>query len=78
MHFDALSASIFHVHLLQWTRERLANEAALGVTTVTAFELELRQPTRSTVAALSGALEAGGIMFVQHANGEISVTLRKS
>jgi hypothetical protein len=47
-------------------------------TTVTAFELELRRASRPTLAGLTGALEAAGIMFVQDGTGEISVALRKS
>jgi DNA-binding XRE family transcriptional regulator len=63
--------------LLQWAREQLAKEAGLGITTVTAFEVESRQPTRSTIAQLTGALEAAGIMFVPDSNGGTNVALRK-
>ena len=63
--------------LLQWTREQLAKEAGLAITTVTAFELESRQSTRSTVAQLTGALEAAGIVFINENNREMGVTLRR-
>jgi transcriptional regulator with XRE-family HTH domain len=63
--------------LLQWTREQLAHEAGLSPATVTAFELESRQPTRSTVAQLTGALEAAGIVFTTDSADQLSVALRK-
>ena len=43
---------------LQWTRERLANEADVNIDAVIGFELGLSQPPTHIVAALTGALEA--------------------
>ena len=63
--------------LLQWTREQLAKESGLSVTTVTAFELESRQSSRTTIAQLTGALEAAGIAFAFNNNREAGVSLRK-
>jgi DNA-binding XRE family transcriptional regulator len=43
---------------LQWTREHLAREAGVDVTSVIDFELEHTAPERRLIAAISGALEA--------------------
>jgi DNA-binding XRE family transcriptional regulator len=46
---------------LQWTRERLALEAGVGVQTVIEFELEQGAIAPAIIAALTGALEAAGV-----------------
>jgi DNA-binding XRE family transcriptional regulator len=43
---------------LQWTREKLADEAGIDVAAVIAFELEQRTLEPHLIAAITGALEA--------------------
>jgi DNA-binding XRE family transcriptional regulator len=43
---------------LQWTRDTLAREAGVEVSTIIAFELEQGPAPTVVVAALTGALEA--------------------
>jgi transcriptional regulator with XRE-family HTH domain len=49
---------------LGWSVRELAAKAEVGATTVVRFELEQAKPIPSTLKALRGALEAGGIEFL--------------
>lgn len=49
--------------LLDWSQQRLADAAAVGVVTVRQFEGGGAQPRRATLAAIQGALEAAGVRF---------------
>lgn len=63
--------------LIEWSREELAAAASVAVRTISDFEAGRREPIRATMAAMRGALEAAGVIFVDE-NGEgPGVRLRK-
>ena len=55
--------------LLDWSQQRLAEEARIGVVTVRQFEGGAAQPRNATFDVLRRALEAAGVIFVAE-NGE--------
>lgn len=64
--------------LIEWSQERLAEAAHLGLSTVRDFERGRRVPTHNNLAAIRSALEAAGVIFVAE-NGEgPGVRLRKA
>ena len=63
--------------LLQWTRERLASEAGLDVGRVVAFELDQAPADPATIAALTGALEAAGVIFAGADDDDILMRERR-
>ncbi|MBN9018458.1 MAG: transcriptional regulator [Rhizobiales bacterium] len=63
--------------LINWTQPRLAEAAALGLSTVVDFERERRAVSTEATTAIQRALEAAGVIFVD-ANGDgPGVRLRK-
>ncbi|WP_018389185.1 DNA-binding transcriptional regulator [Ancylobacter sp. FA202] len=63
--------------LIEWSREELAASAGVAVRTISDFEAGRREPIKATMAAMRGALEAAGVIFVDE-NGEgPGVRLRK-
>lgn len=63
--------------LVDWTQPRLAEASNLGLSTVVDFERGRRAVSADAVAALAGALESAGVIFVPE-NGEgPGVRLRK-
>jgi len=62
---------------LDWTASQLAEQAGVGVTTVSRFEGGQTTPNRATLAALQRALEAAGIEFIPENGGGAGVRLRK-
>ena len=63
--------------LLGWTRERLAVEAGRGYRCVSNFEAEARDIRPETLTALTAALEAGGVAFVEENVDGPGVRIRK-
>lgn len=57
--------------LLDWTQRDLAARAHVAVSTVADYERGSRAPIANNIAAMAAALEAGGIVFVRDAAGEI-------
>lgn len=56
--------------LLDWTQDDLATATnGLGIVTVRQFEGEKTEPRKITLAAIRGALERAGVIFIP-ANGE--------
>jgi len=55
--------------LLNWTQPKLAEEAALGLSTVVDFERGRRAISENALAAIRQALESAGVIFVEE-NGE--------
>jgi transcriptional regulator with XRE-family HTH domain len=65
--------------LLRWTAQDLADNSALGVTTIRRAELA-EGPTSLTVSndlAVRRALEAAGVEFIDENGGGAGVRLRK-
>jgi len=66
--------------LLRWSAENLAQESAVGVTTIRRAELS-EQATSMTVAndlAIRRALEAAGVEFIDENGGGPGVRLAKA
>jgi hypothetical protein len=59
--------------LLDWTQGRLAEEAAVSLSTVKDFEGGHRTPIANNLAAMRRALEAGGIEFIPENGGGAGV-----
>jgi transcriptional regulator with XRE-family HTH domain len=51
--------------LLNWTQERLATEADIGVRTVIDYETDRRTPMRASLAAMAQAVERAGVAFTE-------------
>lgn len=62
--------------LIDWSRHRLAEAAAVEPATIAAFEEEGIVPDETTVTALRQALEAAGVDFLD--GGSAGVRLRPS
>ncbi len=62
---------------LGWTITDLASKANVGISTVTRFETERKEPIPATLAAIRFALEAAGIEFIAENGGGAGVRLRK-
>lgn len=63
--------------LLALSQEDAAIAAGVGIQTLIAFESGKRQPYARTMAALIGALEAAGVVFIAENGGGAGVRLRK-
>ncbi|TNB48053.1 transcriptional regulator [Martelella lutilitoris] len=55
--------------MINWTQPRLAEAAALGLSTVVDFERERRKVSKEAVNAMQRTLETAGVIFVAE-NGE--------
>ena len=64
--------------LLQWSQQKLAKEAGIGVVTVIQLENEVGQPRRATMQVLRNAFEAAGVEFIDENGGGPGLRLRKS
>jgi transcriptional regulator with XRE-family HTH domain len=62
--------------LLNWSREKLAEEGGVPARTVADFELGNTTPRATTTAKLIAALEAAGIEFIPENGGGAGVRLR--
>lgn len=58
--------------LLKWKQEDLASRSEVSVTTIRTFETEATAPHKSTLKALTAALEDAGIEFLNE--GEPAAT----
>jgi hypothetical protein len=63
--------------LLDWTQQKLADTARIGVATVRLFEGEAAEARQATVAMLILAFERAGIEFIDENGGGPGVRLRK-
>jgi transcriptional regulator with XRE-family HTH domain len=62
--------------LLEWTQERLAKTAGLGLSTVRNFETMRREVSSEAIDTIRSALENAGIVFLTEGRSEIGVLLR--
>ena len=63
--------------LVQWSQQKLAEEAGIGVVTVIQLENEVGQPRRATMQVLRNAFEAAGVEFIDENGGGPGARLRK-
>ena len=64
--------------LLRWSQEDLARRAGVGLSTVRDFEADRRTPYQANMAAITGALEQGGVEFIDSNGGGPGVRLKDS
>lgn len=50
---------------LDWSQAKLAEQSGVSITTIKSVESGARRPIPANLAALVGALEAGGIRFTE-------------
>ena len=55
--------------MLGWSREKLAEAARVGTSTIVDFERGARHPYNRTLADIRGALEDAGIIFIDAEEG---------
>ena len=63
--------------LLDWSQQKLADLAGVGIVTIRQLEGENQQPRRATLAVVRMALEAAGVEFIDENGGGAGVRLRK-
>jgi predicted transcriptional regulator len=62
--------------LLDWTQQKLANEARVGVVTIRQFEAGGTAPRRATLDVIQRALARAGVELVSSDGGGPGVRLR--
>jgi len=63
--------------LLDWSQQRLAEHAGVGVVTIRQLEGENQQPRRATLFVVREALERAGVEFIDENGGGPGVRLQK-
>ena len=63
--------------LIEMTQPELARAAQVGLSSVVDFEKSRRLVSQEVVAALRGALEAAGVVFIDENGGGPGVRLRR-
>lgn len=64
--------------LIDWSQEKLATEANVGLSTVRNFEAGRSVPVANNLAAIRRALEEGGVQFIAENGGGPGVRIRKA
>jgi transcriptional regulator with XRE-family HTH domain len=64
--------------LLDWTQDRLAEEAGVSALTIRNYEAGKTTPVPATLAVLRQAFESAGIEFIPEDDGGPGVRLRKA
>jgi transcriptional regulator with XRE-family HTH domain len=62
--------------LLDWSQQRLAEEAQVGIVTVRQLEAGVNQPRRATLIVVRQTLEAAGVEFIDENGGGVGVRLQ--
>jgi DNA-binding XRE family transcriptional regulator len=63
--------------LLEWSQQKLAQRAQVGVVTVHQLEAGTSEPRRATVQAIRRAFELAGVEFIDENGGGPGVRLKK-
>ena len=63
--------------LLDWSQQKLADQAGVGIVTVRKLEAGAAQSRRATMEVIKRALEAAGVVFLDENGGGPGVRLRK-
>ncbi len=63
--------------LLDWTQQKLADAAGIGVSTAISFERSWRVASPATIQAIQRALEAAGIEFIPENGSGVGVRMKK-
>jgi transcriptional regulator with XRE-family HTH domain len=63
--------------LLDWTQQKLADRARVGIVTVRQVEAGMSEPRKATLEVIRRALEAGGVEFIEENGGGPGVRLHK-
>ena len=63
--------------LLDWSQQRLADEAQVGIVTVRLLESGQNQPRRATLNVVRRTLEDAGVEFIDENGGGVGVRLRE-
>jgi transcriptional regulator with XRE-family HTH domain len=63
--------------LLDWSQQKLADRAGLGIVTIRQIEVGITDPRRATLAVLKQAFERAGIEFIDENGGGPGVRIRK-
>jgi len=63
--------------LLDWTQQKLADAARIGVATVRQFEADGAETRHTTLVVLKWAFETAGVEFIDENGGGSGVRLRK-
>ena len=63
--------------LLDWSQQRLADEAQVGIVTVRLLESGQNQPRRATLIVVRRTLEDAGVEFIDENGGGVGVRLRE-
>ena len=64
--------------LLDWTQQKLADEARVGVVTIRQLESGAVAPRRATLEVVQRALETAGVQFINKNGGGPGVRLSSS
>jgi transcriptional regulator with XRE-family HTH domain len=63
--------------LVEWSQQKLAERAQVGVVTVHQLEAGTSEPRRATLQAIRRAFEVAGVEFIEENGGGPGVRLRK-
>ena len=63
--------------LLDWSQQKLADEARVGVVTVRQLEAGTHQPRHATLQVVRRCLEAAGVDFIDENGGGAGVRFRQ-
>jgi transcriptional regulator with XRE-family HTH domain len=63
--------------LLDWSQQKLADEAGVGVVTVRQLEAGTHQPRNATLQVVRRCLEAAGVEFIDENGGGVGVRFRE-
>jgi transcriptional regulator with XRE-family HTH domain len=63
--------------LVDWTQQKLADRAQVGVVTIRQVEAGSSAPRRATLHVIQGAFESAGVEFINDGAGGPGVRLRR-